>query len=267
MRCKGTRKPENRENRENQKTRKPRKRENREMRPIALVSSAFSCFCGFRVFALFAFSRFSRFRGFPREPFGFENRSHTAQDLVFAFRSPNHFFEAIWCFHACRCEFSRFFILQDVNFHVFMFFTLQDVNFHVFTFFTLQGVNFHVFHAPGCEFSRFHVFHAPGCEFSRFSWSSKLQGVNSHVFRDFHAPRCEFPRFSRFSRRSKFFKRQPQKQKPYFGDPRNTGFAPEKCFHPWIHALANSVTLRYSRTRTAFAHFAVVTGVPLNIRP
>ena len=53
--------------------------------------------------------------------------------LFFAFRSPNHFFEAIWCFHACRC------------------------------------VNFHVFHAPGCEFSRFHVFHGPGCEFSRFS--------------------------------------------------------------------------------------------------
>ena len=32
----------------------------------------------------------------PRQPFGFENRGHIAQDLVFAFRSPNHFFEAIW---------------------------------------------------------------------------------------------------------------------------------------------------------------------------
>ena len=44
----------------------------------------------------------------PREPFGLENRSHFAQDPVFAFRGPNHVFEAIWFFHAPRCEFSRF---------------------------------------------------------------------------------------------------------------------------------------------------------------
>ena len=149
---------------------------------------------------------------YPREPFGFENRGHIAQDLVFAFRSPNHFFEAIWCFHACRCEFSRFsrsrmwiFTFSRFSrsrvwiFTFFVIFTLQGVKFHVFTFFTVQGVNF-------------------------------------HVFRDFHAPRCEFPRFSRLSPRSKFFRCQPQKQKPYFGDPRshgtrkNTGSAPKSVF-------------------------------------
>ena len=117
----------------------------------------------------------SAFCGLSREPFGFENRGHIAQDLVFAFRSPNRFFEAIWCFHACRC-------------------------------------------------------------------------VNFHVFRDFHAPRCEFPRFSRLSPRSKFFGRQPQKQKPYFGDPRShitrkkIGFAPETAFtHSRASELQTSV--------------------------